>query len=491
MSFRLDFATEYEMYDLVSPTTVTSRLSSPSGQTGLECRVQWDLEKKTNLIDRWVELDLPILTSVVRDDRGKRIEKENKSYKNLKEDIVYITLTHAHGKRGKNVALNFKKIPWKCIYSRRKSKNGQTHDREDSIHHEFAEHMQSELPLDIINLMCNYTIDGDAWILTEISPTKLPDLNAAKLKATNIESFTYSLEKPLECDRLEQEESAAIHKPKKIGACVRFKGEMDRLLIPQFIEYHRILGIEHFWIFINEEWKLTGLYNATYITYMPFDFEWRNHKSHFNHIYVSMHPKISQEPANNHCIWNAKKYGYDWVITTDVDEWIRIPAGEDEGAQTVSAIFPIQPFLKRFDPNTFSCLTMRSVAFGSNQWLPKPDFPPNPLLIDYVWRENKNFSDYNDRQKVIYNPQSVLGIGIHKCWTAQGTHVYLEPDKGEAYFHHYKRAAKGVFLKTEKMKLVSSEENLLRDSILRDMYRSDLVSALEEVGHLERPNRNN
>ena len=131
MSFRLDFATEYELYDLVSPTTVTSRLSSPFGQTGLECRVQWDLEKKTNLIDRWVELDLPILTSVVRDDRAKRREKEKKSYKNLKEDIVYITLTHAHGKRRKNVALNFKKIPWMCIYGRRESEDGQTHDWEE------------------------------------------------------------------------------------------------------------------------------------------------------------------------------------------------------------------------------------------------------------------------------------------------------------------------------------------------------------------------
>ena len=221
---------------------------------------------------------------------------------------------------------------------------------------------------------------------------------------------------------------------------------------------------------------------------MPLDFIWENHKAHSNHYYVSADPEISQEPANNHCLWNAKKYGYDWVTTTDVDEWIHIPAAEDQADQNVSTIFPIRSYLKRYDPNAFSCLTMRSVPHGSNIWLSKPDFPQNPLLIDYVWRENKTFSDFNDRQKVIYNPQNVWGIGVHYCWTAQRKAPYLHPAK-DAYVHHYKRPDKGVFRRLKK-KMVRSEKDLMRDSILRDMYRSDLVSALEEVGYLERSSGN-
>ena len=166
--YRLDLRSEYELYDLVSPTTVTSSLiSSPSDKSGLECRVQWDLEKRTNLIDRWVELDLPILTSVVRDDRAKKqnpiADDENwRFYKNLKEDMVYITLTQNHvltygQARGKEVALDFKKIPWMCIYGRRESEDGQTHDWEESAYHEFAMHVQTKKPVFIINLMCNHT----------------------------------------------------------------------------------------------------------------------------------------------------------------------------------------------------------------------------------------------------------------------------------------------------------------------------------------------
>ena len=133
---------------------------------------------------------------------------------------------------------------------------------------------------------------------------------------------------------------------------------------------------------------------------------------------------------------------------------------------------------------------MRSVPHGSNKWLPKPDFPPNPLLIDYVWRQNKNLYDYvNGRQKIIYNPQSVWGIGVHYCWTAQGTKKILQPAKGEAYVHHYKLPDRGVSRKGGK-RMVKSEDNLLRDPIIRDMYRSDLVSALKEVGYLESSSAN-
>ena len=68
----------------------------------------------------------------------------------------------------------------------------------------------------------------------------------------------------------QSQETGNIHE-KKIGACIRFKGEFDRLHVPQWIEYHRLLGIKHFWVYINEEWNVNGLYNQSYMTYMQFD----------------------------------------------------------------------------------------------------------------------------------------------------------------------------------------------------------------------------
>ena len=62
----------------------------------------------------------------------------------------------------------------------------------------------------------------------------------------------------------------------KIGICIQFRGEFDRQLIPQWIEYHKMIGIDHFWIFPNESWNMTGLYNTSYITYVPWDVFWYN-----------------------------------------------------------------------------------------------------------------------------------------------------------------------------------------------------------------------
>ena len=464
LSFELDTGDWTDLLDIDSPTQnvlqqqSNSSLWPDTNRTSQECRLQWDIEKKLNLINMWLERDLPILAGAVRQ----------------KDDMVYITLTQAHLRQNNNVAMDFRKIPWKCMYGTSATEKDQTH------YEVFAEHVPTKRgDHAIVDLMCNFTMEENHDLVVDgISPTKLPNLNA-----TVDRPFVYSIKKPLECDRLEELETSAIHKPKKIGACLRFKGEFDRAMVPQWIEYHRILGMEHFWVYINEEWNLTGLYNTSYITYIPFDLVWENHDSHFNHHYSSNLPEISQEPANSNCIWNAKKYGYDWVTTTDVDEYIRVPAAEDDSQKDVSVIFPLRSYLKRFDPNTIGCLFMRSIPYGQNKWLVQQDFPPNPLLIDYVWREKKNLSDFSGREKIIYNPQSVWSIGVHYCWRAQGQQETLHPERGDVYLQHYKLAQKGVFRKKGKI-MVKSEEQLLKEPTLRDMYRSKVVSSLENLDAL-------
>ena len=478
-----------------------------SSRTSRECRLQWDLEKKVNLTNTWLEMQLPILISAIRDDRGEKSHSNNISaqttqrrlkrsgkrqkrrqgnkkkdfYQNTKEDIVYITLTQAHCRQRRKV-FDFKKIPWTCIYGR-KSTIGKTSriidGKDDDVRQELAAFIPQDKPEAIINLLCNSTMD-DSFVLKGIYPTLLPDPIDGKNGTNNEQPFVYNLEAPLECDRLEEQETAKIHEEKKFGACLRFKGEFDRSLVPQWIEYHRILGIEHFWVYVNEVWDLSALYNQSYITYVPYDLNWNNHKSHFQHRYNSYKPKISQEPASFACMWNAKKYGYDWVTTIDVDEWIRVPAAEDNRTG-VSKSFPLRSYMERFDPNEYSCFIMRSIAFGRNIWLKQPDYPINPLLIDYVWRQNKNLSEYSGhRAKGIYNPQSVWSFGVHYCWVVEGTINGFYPQKGGLFMHHYKLAHEGVYRKYEK-KMVESEGDLLQDPAVRDMYRSDLASALETL----------
>ena len=480
-----------------------SELSGSSRSRSLECRIKWDLEKKIHLTNNWLEMELPILISVIRHDRRTKRRRANnhkiqdsKFYRNAKEDLVYIIFTQRHGMQRSSV-MDFRSVPWKCLYGR-----GEKEDRRDNYElATFAPH--SNHGKDDIILMCNATIDNPTLLLKGVSPTVLPSqtrVDPKNISTTRVDvtenvgnhhhtdhsrphskPFIYNLETPLECDRLQEQETAHIHGKKKIGACLRFKGDFDRSLVPEWIEYHRIIGVEHFWVYINEEWNLTGLFNRSYITYLPFDLNWENHASHFPHHFNDYKPKISQEPASWSCLYNARKYGYDWVTTTDVDEYIRVPITENKKA-TVSEAQPpsLQSYMARFDPNSVSSLLVNQIPFGSNKWLENPDYPPNHLTLDYVWRRNMNLSDYPlYRYKHIYNPQHVWSFGVHNCLVADGAKGVEQRAENGFYLQHYKLANQGVYRKFEK-KMVESEVDLLRDTYLRDLYRSKVFKALEK-----------
>ena len=117
--------------------------------------------------------------------------------------------------------------------------------------------------------------------------TNNSNININNININSNTAYVYNVRQPLRCDRFEEEETWHIHKSKTIGACLRFRGVRDREHVPEWIEYHRVLGVEHFWIYTNEEWNMTGLYEASYITYLPFDFTWssNDHAQYFPYEY--------------------------------------------------------------------------------------------------------------------------------------------------------------------------------------------------------------
>jgi hypothetical protein len=63
-----------------------------------------------------------------------------------------------------------------------------------------------------------------------------------------VEIPVYDLQLMVKCDKLEKDNPPPSHV--KLGACVRFRGQHK--LVAQWIEYHRLIGMQHFWIFLNE-----------------------------------------------------------------------------------------------------------------------------------------------------------------------------------------------------------------------------------------------
>eukprot|EP00536_Pseudo-nitzschia_multiseries_P014086 jgi/Psemu1/37479/gm1.37479_g len=415
-------------YDSTLDPGVHQRKELRPPGTSIDCRKKWDLERNRHLINKWLEMELPILVTAIRHHRGKKTQD--------RQDKV----------------MDFQLIPWVCLYSTRINEREEQMSDGDDYGNNYGEGVQELAALsprtqkgDHVIVMCNSTSDNSTMVLKGIFPTIIPfqisgdpkSVNGTKYDAEIIDEksgrhyytrnnsasdFFYDLQEPLECDRLEEHEMSKVHEKKKID---------------------------------------------------------NNHSSHFPHHYNDYKPKLSQEPAQWSCVFNARKYGYDWVISTDADEFVHVPKVSNGTTDVVTS--PLQSYLKRFDPSINSCLIMNSIPFGRNNWLQQPDFPPDHFLIDYVWRRNLNLSEYPlYRYKQIYNPQHVWSIGVHYCFVSEGRkNVPLNAEDG-LFLQHFKLAHKGVYKKLEKI-MVKSELDLLRDSALRDMYRSDLAAAIDKL----------
>ena len=365
--------------------------------------------------------------------------------------------------------------------------------------------------------------------------------------SSSMDDIVYDLTLPLECDQVQEREYEELRTPqmnrhynhqrqqppepttsqngnddevtnnRQLAACLRFKGEDDRRRIPEWIEYHRIIGIQHFWIFINDPWEvhngteLTSLYgDKSYVSFVPFNLNWIDYPTQITskYQYINRNPKWSQEPAQWQCLYMAKKYGYDWVVTTDVDEYIYISPyttrnntknsvvvddGDDnhDNDATTARRPPLQVYLDRFDTDSYASLVLASIPFGnntfSNETTPSSGFVDGSspfYMIDYVWRKNRKLQDYKLKHyKQFYNVRRTHSIGVHFVWKADDgleTNVQLDHSdrRGGVFLHHYKMPHAGVSLNGAD-KLIKNASMVVSDPTLRDEYRDELDRVLK------------
>jgi hypothetical protein len=278
----------------------------------------------------------------------------------------------------------------------------------------------------------------------------------------------YDVRPLLACEELETTEHMEEQTPHaKIGACVHFRGDWCRKVMGQWIEYHRLIGIQHFWIYVNEPWdNLRHLPQRPYVTYVPYDYNdyWDAHvaaEGHFN-----PGPHFMQEPFQMQCLYRAKKNKLDWVTTTDVDEYIRVLSPHSTTPNNIT-VSPLQHLLDSIaNGHEIGGLIMNSIPFGSNQLMNKTN---TTLVLDHVWRNQLNPENVKwGRWKLIYKPQNVWDVGIH--YVHMGGQTQRLNVASQAYIQHYKNADNGVFQ--------SIPEELVMDTELRDQYRDRVLVAM-------------
>lgn len=104
--------------------------------------------------------------------------------------------------------------------------------------------------------------------------------------AENATLHKYNTKKAVECELLDMMFFSpvrnSVHKKNRstLGAVVIFVGgKKGRREALQWAEYHRIIGIDHIWLYVNEQWEYQdfALFNRPYISCIPFNLTLRNY----------------------------------------------------------------------------------------------------------------------------------------------------------------------------------------------------------------------
>jgi hypothetical protein len=256
-----------------------------------------------------------------------------------------------------------------------------------------------------------------------------------------------------------------------IGSCVMIAGDRARSDLLEWVEYHRLIGIEHFWVFMNEN---RTLWNGTmperpYITYIPLGYPGK--------------PFYTQSVQQNECIYRSHSYGLDWVALQDVDEYFRIVLHQNnqttlggDGPEPLTLVDLIGNFEQTHHRDSILGFTFFNWYYGKG-----PDFKKvanitssTPRMkVDYVQRRTKPVVGRGIRTKMIVRPTNVDFFAIHTISTPRtpnGTEINLDPHT-EAYHAHYKRA--------DELLWGWVHDPLIEvDTSIRDTYRKALVQAM-------------
>jgi hypothetical protein len=172
----------------------------------------------------------------------------------------------------------------------------------------------------------------------------------------------------------------------------------------------------------------------------------------------------------------TKRYGLDWITTTDADEYIWIT---DPGAMNSIDPLPMQAFLSQFsDKPDLGALKMYSLRFGRNIEV-EPTSKEFELIVDYTCRKEelpsinakKKRSMRILRPKNFFGSQVALDISVHQLMEG-GESLKLDM-ASQARLNHYKTPHQGPFQENPPA------NELMNDTSLPDKYRKAILQGLD------------
>lgn len=302
----------------------------------------------------------------------------------------------------------------------------------------------------------------------EHNTDKLQTVSVLPSKNGNVTA--YDMEKFLECEQLDIKRAPLSNI--SIGMCTSIAGKGKiRTIAHEWVEYHKLIGVDHTWIYINSDWDEGRHPERPYISWVPYNFNIKAYN--FTDRPWTQRSEFFRVTSQVECVLRARRMGVDWVIFTDIDEYVSVQTDnntEIAGDDTPALKKLLNTYYKQ-EKDTIGGIAMNSIPFGNNLEVEKS--PEKSLMIDHVYRNKGNPKEAPwTRWKQIVNPQNVHSYAIH--WLGGGDvlkEIRLDADK--VRINHYKEVNKGVGVFQ-----TTNADDLIEDRILSDKYRQPLMNAL-------------
>ena len=315
------------------------------------------------------------------------------------------------------------------------------------------------------------------------------------------EAFMYETELFDECERKDIQHFSNSHHDIKIGLTTTFKGNRTKAL--EWAAYHHLIGFDHVWIYINEDCNHNNvnyivLVHRDYITWIPSKFNILD-TPHYNKPRVFEPSEPFHSANQNDALWRAKRLGLEWIVLSDVDEYIEVippkskasndlPQIPSFGGQAVSVsdMETLPKFLKKtFPQNVVGEKIVRiqlnsSIPFGRNQNAEKEN-AVKELSMDYKWRQQGILdSNISSRYKLIINVTEATSVNIHYLGgSSRGNKDLWTPPSRELRINHYKKPDRGVFNHKHGV-LDPAKNEIERETSLTEKYRTKLLHELHQ-----------
>lgn len=276
-------------------------------------------------------------------------------------------------------------------------------------------------------------------------------------------SYSFNLNELLNCWFSEKKYLDELKSKKKIktAAIAVYKGRTRRAY--EWAVYHNLIGFDHIFFYVNQEWGNQENFKGNFITWTPFSANVAG--------LGGMSWDVFRIAGMTDIFWKARYLEIEWLFNADIDEYIWFNSTMDK------KIKPIQSYLSQFN-NSFNKqgIHLNSIPYGSNASIRyEAKQPPsqffNKSIFNFVYREKGNVCNLRwQRMKMIayIKSKQLHGLSTHGCHRGyrHGCQL-LRANPNSLRINHYKNPEYGVF---NTLKNVRTLNELTEDSDLRDRY---------------------